>query len=165
MASVKKVTDGIQQCLMKSSADEYETQCLDCPYYDPDCEYPECKEDLKKDTVSILKQEEPTVDDFEKYVTDMRRANRMTPGTYINFGIWISNFKNKWKQKHPEKQQNTGTYECFHCGHRSVIWGNDFDAEDYGYDRKGVVHSLSCMNCGADIEYVVFEDVDGETDE
>ena len=68
-------------------------------------------------------------------------------------------------KKKPEKQQNTGTYECFHCGHRSVIWGNDFDAEDYGYDRKGVVHSLSCMNCGADIEYVIFEDEKGETEQ
>lgn len=46
-------------------------------------------------------------------------------------------------------------YECFHCGHRSVIWDNDFSFEDYGYDNDGIVHSLHCSNCGAEIEYYI----------
>lgn len=40
-------------------------------------------------------------------------------------------------------------YECFHCGHRSVIWDADFNTEDYGYDRPGIVHDCHCCNCGA----------------
>lgn len=44
-------------------------------------------------------------------------------------------------------------YECFNCGQRAVIWGADFDFADYGLDGKGIVHSLTCSNCGAYIEY------------
>ena len=47
----------------------------------------------------------------------------------------------------------SGLYECFHCGARAVVWGADFDFSDYGYDGEGIVHSLHCENCGADIEY------------
>lgn len=48
-----------------------------------------------------------------------------------------------------------GTFQCFHCGEYTVVWGNDFTFEDYGYEGDGIVHSLSCGNCGADIEYRV----------
>ena len=44
-------------------------------------------------------------------------------------------------------------YECFHCLHMSVIWGADFDYKDFGLDGEGVVHTLQCMNCGAEITY------------
>ena len=30
-----------------------------------------------------------------------------------------------------------GTYECFHCGQRAVVWGADFDPEDYGREGEG----------------------------
>ena len=30
-------------------------------------------------------------------------------------------------------------YECFHCGHRAVIWDCDFSYEDYGYEGDGIV--------------------------
>ena len=46
-------------------------------------------------------------------------------------------------------------YECFHCGHRTVIWDADFDPEDYGIDGVGVVHECHCESCGAEITYVV----------
>ena len=46
-------------------------------------------------------------------------------------------------------------YECFHCGARAVIWDNDFDFEDYGYEGTGIVHVCHCTNCGAEIEYAV----------
>ena len=49
----------------------------------------------------------------------------------------------------------SGTYECFHCGARAVIWDCDYDAGDYGYDGEGIVHDLHCENCGAYIQYVI----------
>lgn len=49
-------------------------------------------------------------------------------------------------------------YECFHCGVRSVMWDRDFTFYDFGYDGNGVVHTLHCMNCGAEIEYRVKDD-------
>lgn len=44
-------------------------------------------------------------------------------------------------------------YECFHCGHKSVIWDCDFTFEDFGYEGGGLVHICHCANCGAEIEY------------
>lgn len=46
-------------------------------------------------------------------------------------------------------------YECFHCGERAVIWGSDFDFEDYGLEGEGIIHELHCSNCGAVITYEV----------
>lgn len=43
-------------------------------------------------------------------------------------------------------------YECYLCGKKTVIWGADFDFEDYGYEGEGIVHTYRCQNCGADIE-------------
>lgn len=52
-------------------------------------------------------------------------------------------------------------YECFHCGHRAVIWQADFDFSDYGFDGEGIIHVCHCSNCGADIEYFIsFSDED-----
>ena len=53
-------------------------------------------------------------------------------------------------------------YECFHCGHNSVIWQNDFSFEDWGLEGEGIVHVLHCSNCGADIEYYVRIDKEEE---
>ena len=41
--------------------------------------------------------------------------------------------------------------KCWHCG-EDMIWGNDFDYEDYGYSGKGIVSSFSCSNCKATAE-------------
>lgn len=54
-------------------------------------------------------------------------------------------------------------YECFHCGHKSVIWDGDFDYEDC-FDGQGIVHALHCTNCGAEIEYRILDEED-ETNE
>lgn len=43
---------------------------------------------------------------------------------------------------------------CVYCGH-ALIWGADFDAEDYMYEKPGIVHTYTCPNFGA--EYTVFE--------
>lgn len=48
--------------------------------------------------------------------------------------------------------------KCFHCGQDTVIWGNDFTFEDYGIEGEGIIHELSCTNCGAQITYYVRED-------
>lgn len=48
-------------------------------------------------------------------------------------------------------------FECFHCGDRTVVWGGDFDPEDYGLEGEGVIHELHCSNCDADIIYYVIE--------
>ena len=47
-------------------------------------------------------------------------------------------------------------YYCFHCGAKAVIWGADFNTEDYGYEPGGIVHECTCANCGAEIQYVVY---------
>mgnify|MGYP003110858497 FL=1 len=41
--------------------------------------------------------------------------------------------------------------KCWHCGH-NMIWGNDFDYEDYGLEGKGIISSFSCSNCEATAE-------------
>ena len=47
---------------------------------------------------------------------------------------------------------------CFNCGEDSVIWDNDYDFEDMGYEGKGIVHCYHCFNCGAEIEVRVPEE-------
>jgi len=44
-------------------------------------------------------------------------------------------------------------YECFHCGHKAVVWQSDFSYEDMGYEGDGIVHICQCSHCGAEIEY------------
>ena len=56
-------------------------------------------------------------------------------------------------------------YECFHCGCRTVIWDADFDFEDLGYEDEGIVHTCHCTNCGAEIEYKIRTDEEGQPDE
>jgi hypothetical protein len=47
----------------------------------------------------------------------------------------------------------SGLFECFHCGHRAVVWESDFTFEDYALEGEGTVHVCHCSHCGADIEY------------
>jgi len=51
-------------------------------------------------------------------------------------------------------------YECFHCGEKTVIWDADYDTSDYGIARPGIIHTCHCTNCGAEIEYYIFEEED-----
>lgn len=46
-------------------------------------------------------------------------------------------------------------YECFHCGHRAVIWDCDYDFADYGLPGEGIVQKCHCEHCGADITYMI----------
>ena len=50
------VTKGIEQCLMTHKHDGYETQCYDCPYFDPDISVDKCMAELRNDTLSLLKE-------------------------------------------------------------------------------------------------------------
>ena len=53
-------------------------------------------------------------------------------------------------------------YECFHCGQRAVLWDCDYDTEDIGYDKPGLVHMCHCTNCNAEIEYIIFSEEEDE---
>lgn len=46
---------------------------------------------------------------------------------------------------------------CWFCG-GVLIWQSDFDAEDFGYNRAGLVSILSCSNCEAQWEGVQLEE-------
>ena len=35
--------------------------------------------------------------------------------------------------------------KCWHC-QSEMIWGSDFDFEDYGYDDEGIVSTFTCSN-------------------
>lgn len=54
-------------------------------------------------------------------------------------------------------------YECFHCCTKSVIWDSDFMFEDVGREGNGIVHFCHCENCGAEIEYYIPIDDEGES--
>lgn len=53
-------------------------------------------------------------------------------------------------------------YKCFHCG-GNLSWNSDFSFEDYGMEGEGIIHCLSCSDCGADVEYYIR--LDKEEDE
>tara|TARA_R100000808_G_scaffold17656_1_gene38966 strand:+ start:4218 stop:4394 length:177 start_codon:yes stop_codon:yes gene_type:complete len=38
--------------------------------------------------------------------------------------------------------------KCWHCNN-DVIWGGDFDYEDYGLEGEGIVSNMSCSECEA----------------
>ena len=40
---------------------------------------------------------------------------------------------------------------CWHC-QTELIWGGDFDFEDYGLEDEGIVSNLSCPNCNTYVE-------------
>lgn len=63
-----------------------------------------------------------------------------------------------------EEIKNTGVYECFHCGQRSVVWDCDYDYEDFGYEGEGIVQILHCINCGAEIEYRISFDTQNSSE-
>ena len=55
-------------------------------------------------------------------------------------------------------------YECFNCLSRSVSLDTDFDFSGFGYEGEGIVHMYHCSNCGAEIEYRVPIEDQGEED-
>jgi hypothetical protein len=64
------------------------------------------------------------------------------------------------KQNKIDRKQSA--MNCWHCG-GEVIWGGDFDYEDYGIDREGIVSNLSCSKCKA--YYECYLDLEENKDE
>ena len=58
MADFKKVINGFRQCTLPYFADEYETQCHECPYYNPDLSVKDCTDALKNDVLELLKEQQ-----------------------------------------------------------------------------------------------------------
>ena len=56
MVDREKVIRGLTQCMMSSAHGEHETQCEDCPYYNPEVTVEECMEPLKQDAIVLLKK-------------------------------------------------------------------------------------------------------------
>ena len=45
--------------------------------------------------------------------------------------------------------------KCWHCN-EELIWGGDFDYEDYGIEGEGIVSNLSCPNEECNVYVEVF---------
>ena len=44
-----------------------------------------------------------------------------------------------------------GKMKCWNC-YAPLIWNADFTYEDYGLEGEGIVTTLSCSKCKADVE-------------
>lgn len=53
---------------------------------------------------------------------------------------------------------------CWFCG-EELIWGADFNSEDFGYEEGGIVATLHCPNCDAMFEGLVYGDYDKQLKE
>lgn len=62
MIDKEKVRQGVYQCLLDNSEDGYETQCLDCPYFNELVTVPECKKELRDDFIAMIEEQEKLVD-------------------------------------------------------------------------------------------------------
>ena len=51
---------------------------------------------------------------------------------------------------------------CWHCK-KKLIWGGDYDFEDYNIDGNGIVTNFSCSNCES--YALVYLPIDGESNE
>ena len=69
------------------------------------------------------------------------------------------------QEEEQETRKNTGTFECFHCGARAVVWDSDYSFEDVGLIGDGLVQVLHCAACGATIEYYLDFEEDEEDQE
>lgn len=58
MPDREKVKKGVWQCWLPSTEEEYETQCHDCPYYEPGITLEECMTALRTDVLAMLKEKE-----------------------------------------------------------------------------------------------------------
>ena len=58
-----------------------------------------------------------------------------------------------------------GSMNCWHC-RTELIWGCDFDFDDYGLDGNGIVSTFSCPNCPttAEVYYNIDEENTGSED-
>ena len=59
----QRVEKGLKQCLMDYHIDEYNEQCMDCPYFDPDIECMKCKQYLLEEALEVLKPRMMTLEE------------------------------------------------------------------------------------------------------
>lgn len=45
--------------------------------------------------------------------------------------------------------------DCPFCGEPTIIWDNDYDLQDVGYEEEGILSEYHCMNCNAWFEFGV----------
>lgn len=45
-----------------------------------------------------------------------------------------------------------GFFMCPRCEKRAAVWQSDFDAQDVGYEKFGIVTFYTCGNCDSEIE-------------
>ena len=64
MADLDKVLTGLSQCMMADNMEGYETQCYDCPYFNPEVTVQECIQPLKDDAIELLKSQKIAIDQF-----------------------------------------------------------------------------------------------------
>ena len=49
-----------------------------------------------------------------------------------------------------KKMQTTFNFkDCPFCGKPTIIWDNDYDLQDVGYEDNGILSEYHCMNCNA----------------
>ena len=54
--------------------------------------------------------------------------------------------------------------ECWFCG-EELIWGADFNSDDFGYEEGGIVATLHCPHCEATFEGLVYGDYEKQLKE
>lgn len=71
MVDFKKVIKGFRQCTLPYFADEYETQCHECPYYNPDLSVKDCTDALKNDVMELLKEQHEQIESLKQTAQSM----------------------------------------------------------------------------------------------
>ena len=106
MDELSVVIEGLRQCFMDDRTEAYETQCEDCPYFDPDVTVRECKFTLRDDAIELLKN--PYLPSEKAPVKPKKIANRTD-----NTPVYACRACNR--------EIGVGDKYCKHCG-RKVRW-------------------------------------------
>lgn len=51
---------------------------------------------------------------------------------------------------------------CWYCGQDTLCWNSDFNYDEVFHEGEGVVSFLTCGNCGAEVQYSLRTDEEGE---
>ena len=102
MSNTKKVKTGVLQCIMNCATDEYETQCLDCPYYSEEITLAECRKELREDFLTMLKEQE------------QKTGHWVYLQYCANEGVYCSECHIKMFDRYPMKKKLSQF--CGHCG-------------------------------------------------
>ena len=121
----KKVIKGIRQCMMSSDRDEFETQCGDCPYFDPETTVEECMQPLKEDVLSLLKADEELINKLSEYVNMAGKQLKEQEGVKPKTKVTVNRFKYDY---------------CGNCGSLLPV-GKEYDKAHF------------CPNCGKSVKW------------